>query len=308
MSSKLSIIRVFDWLVGNPRGRRLRRWSFVLTLPAALASALVLGLGTGLALLAARVALWLAILLLAWRVGGERGEAVRDLLMHPKVRRYARLELRVLGAPVLALGRLLRPARRGRDDEFAYHRGGENAAIALALTPPVLAEAAAFQLLLPAGWFWAHVAAAALHAYMLVWLFALAAGPRLRPHRLQREHLVVRSGLLHAAIVPLNAVTAVEIDRRRVGERATLVVDGEAALLPSRRRVDLWLELAHDVRVTRPVGEPVFVRRLGIAADDPQRLAACLRADRPSQAAQPARRRRGGAPALAGLPELVYGA
>lgn len=308
MSSKLSIIRVFEWLVSTPRGRRLRRWSFVLTLPAALASALMLGLGTGLALLAARVALWLAILLLAWRVGGERGEAVRDLLMHPKARRYTRLELRVLGAPLLALGRLLRPARRGRDDEFAYHRGGENAAIALALTPPVLAEAAAFQLLLPASWLWAHVATAALHAYMLVWLFALAAGPRLRPHRLQGEHLVVRSGLLYEAWVPLSAVTGVAVDRRRVGDRATLVVNGAEAMLPSRRRVDLWLELAHHVRVTRPVGDPVFVRRLGIAADDPERLAACLRADGQSEAAQPARRRRSGAPAVAVLPELVYGA
>lgn len=308
MSSTLSITRALDWLVSSPRGRRLRRWSFVLTLPAALASALVLGLGTGLALLAVRVALWLTVLLLAWRVGGERGDAVRDLLMHPKARRYARLELRVLGAPGLALGRLLSPARRRRDDEFGYHRGGENAAIALALTPPVLAEAAAFQLLLPAGWFWAHVAAAALHAYLLVWLFALAAGPRVRPHRLEGAHLVVRSGVLHEARVPLSAVTGVEARRLRVGDRATLVVDGDAAMLPSRRRVDLWLELAPHVRVTRPVGEPVFVRRLGIAADDPQRLAACLRADRPSAAARPARRRRCGAPAIAGLPELVYGA
>src|SRR5688500_9611202 len=103
LSSRLSIL--FDWLAFSERGRRLRRWSFLVTLPASVAAALAVGLGTGAAVVAVRLALGLIVLAVAWRVGGERGEAVRDLLMHPRARRYLRTELRVVAAPAVALAR-----------------------------------------------------------------------------------------------------------------------------------------------------------------------------------------------------------
>ena len=61
---------------------------------------------------------------------------------------------------------------------------------------------------------------------------------------------------------------------------APFVLEGDTALLPARRRVDLWIDLTEPVTVTRPLGEPVQVRRIGLAADDPVAL---------------------------GLPELVHG-
>jgi hypothetical protein len=297
MSSRLSIL--FDWLVYGERGRRLRRWSFVVTLPGAVAAALVVGLGSSLALVAVRMSLGLIVLAAAWRLGGERGDAVRDLLMHPRARRYLRAELRVLVVPCLALAG---PWRRD-PGEFTCHRGDYRPAVALALVPVLLAEAAVVHLLLPHGWLWVHLAVAAAHFYALLWLFAWAAGPRLRPHRVSAGHLLVRGGVLYDVRVPLDAVVEAVVRRRRVGDEAALVVDDGAVLLPARRRVDLWLELAEPVTVARPLGEPVTTRRLAIAADEPERLATALANDAPGTAA----RRYRGVPGLLALPELVYG-
>ena len=55
MASGLSSL--LDWLVLSERGRRLRRWSFLVTLPVAIAAALAVGLGSSLAVVALRLAL-----------------------------------------------------------------------------------------------------------------------------------------------------------------------------------------------------------------------------------------------------------
>jgi hypothetical protein len=141
-------VRVFDGLIGwlmRPRIRRLRRWSFIATLPIAILVGELWGAESGALVLAARVVLWGAVAVLAWRLDGERGEALRDLLMHPRGRAYARAELDILLAlPRLALGRL-----RGRFAPGAtYHRGSFGGALVLAFTPALIAEAAAFHLLL----------------------------------------------------------------------------------------------------------------------------------------------------------------
>lgn len=297
-----SVIALLDWLLLSERGRRLRRWSFVVTVPVAAAAAAIAGLGTSAAVLGVRIALTIVVALVALRLGGERGEAVRDLLMHPRVRRFLRTELRVVSAPARVLARIWRrPA-----GEFSGYRGGEELAIAMALTPMVLAEAAGVHLLLPASWLWVHAAAAAAHLYALAWVFAWALGPRLRPHRLEGGDLLVHGGLLYAASVPRSAIRRVEIARRRLPEHTPFLLEGETALLPARRRVDLWLELAEPVAVSRPLGEPVAVRRLGLAADDPHALAAAL-AQSPL-AAPPGRPAALGLAVGLGLPELVYGA
>lgn len=307
MSSRLSILtdgllRGFDWLVFSERGRRLRRWSFLLTLPAAVVVASIVGLGSSLALVVVRMGLSLLVAAIAWRVGGERGEAVRDLLMHPRARRFLRVELRVLAAPFVAARRLI----HRNPDEFAYHRGDEQLPIALALAPASVAEAAVVHLLLPQDWLLVQLALAVLHVYGLLWLFAWGAGPCLHPHRLTNEFLLVRSGVLSEARVPLNVVRSVELRRRSVGERAWYsVVDG-AVMVPARRRVDLWLELAEPVTVTRPLAAPVQARRLAIAADEPGRLAAAMLAPRLDTTAASGHGGRP-VPGLLALPELVYG-
>jgi hypothetical protein len=131
MSSRLSILarrarRTFDWLAFSDRGRRLRRWSFLITPPAAVAVASIAGLASSVALVTLRIALSLLVVAVAWRIGGERGEAVRDLLMHPMARRFLRVELRVVAAPFVALRRLVDPT----PGEFGYHRGDNRLAIA----------------------------------------------------------------------------------------------------------------------------------------------------------------------------------
>jgi hypothetical protein len=168
----------------------------------------------------------------------------------------------------------------------------------------LLAEAAVVHLLLPREWLWVHLALAVVHLYCLLWLFAWAAGPRLCPHRVTAGCLLVRGGVLYESRVPLDAVAGAVVRRRRVPGEAGLVIDRGAVLLPARRSVDLWLELARPVTVARPLGEAVSTRRLAIAADDPERLAALLtRGDVSSLAPSRAPR----VPGLLALPGLVYG-
>lgn len=251
--------RLIAWLM-DPRVRRFRRWSFVLTVPVALLVARTSGYENGALVIGARVALWLAVVVWALRLGGERGEAVRDLLMHPRARAIMRTEFDL----ATAVPRLLF-ARRARG--LSYHRGTYGLALALAFTPMVVAEAAVAHLLIGGGWIaWV---VNALHAYALLWIWGFALGPNAFPHRVGARTAVLRCGALYRAQVPLHAIESATARRERVSEAAER--DG-AMLLPARGRVDVWLELSQSVRVQRPMREPVFVTALAVASDDPAAL------------------------------------
>jgi len=284
----------------RPRVRRWRRWSFVVTLAVAGLVAWRFGLQSSALLVAARIALAVAVALLALRLGGERGEAVRDLIMHPRLRRFLAVELRVLATiPRALLG-------RRRAGEFAYHRGDPGLPIALALLPAAAAEAAAFHLLLPHDWLWAHLAAAVLHAYGMVWLLAWGLGSRAYRHRLAGSELLLRNRPFYRATVPVSAIADIELRRERTGERELVLRDG-AALLGARGRVDLWLELSTPVPVLRPLGEPVPVTRIAVAVDDPAAMRAAIEAARTGLELADVASPRRAAPLLV-LPELAYGA
>ncbi|MEA2322947.1 MAG: hypothetical protein QOD81_2797 [Solirubrobacteraceae bacterium] len=270
----------------RPRVRRIRRWSFVVTLPAAVLMATVAGVQGGALVIGARMGLWLAVALAAWRLGGERGEAVRDLLMHPRARALLRTEVDVtLALPRLALARL----RAAPPPALRYSRGDFGPPMALALTPAVLAEEVAVHLLVPSGWVAVHVVSALLHGYALVWLVGWGLGSRAYPHALRRGVLTVRNGPFHRADLPLHAVTAATARRQRVGGEAGLVLRDGAALLPARGRVDVWLELDGPVMVRRPLSDPVAVHRIALASDDPEALARLVLDARPSPAADTGR-------------------
>lgn len=263
----------------RPRVRRWRRWSFLVTLPAAALAATVVDLRSGALVVAARMALWTAVALVAWRIGGERGEAVRDLLMHPRVRRLVRAEVDVvLAIPRLALAALVtRPPRALR-----YSRGDAGPLVAAALVPSVVAEALLVHLLIPSGWVVAHIVAAVVHGYALVWLLGWGLGSRAYPHRVGDGALVARNGPLFRVRVPLDSIAGATARRERAAG-AGVLGDGvaareDAALLPSRGRVDLWLDLDRPVLVRRPLGEPLAVTRLALASDDAEALVALLRA------------------------------
>lgn len=265
----------------RPRVQRVRRWSFVATLPLGVLIAHLYGVQEGVLVVAARLALVLLVALLAWRLGGARGEAVRDLLMHPRGRALARAELDVVSTlPRLLLAGFSRAGRAGG----CYAQGTFGLALALALTPAVLAESVAMHLLLGDG-----VAAwisTGLHAYSLLWLWSYALGPRAYPHRIGPRTSVLRAGPLYRVQVPRDAIVSATACRERVaGARGCLERDG-AVLLAVRGRVDVWLELSEPVRVQRPLREPIQTRRLGIASDDPRALVERLLAPLPAPAAR----------------------
>ncbi len=282
------MMRLLDALVAwlmRPRVRRIRRWSFVVTVPVALVVGHVYGVHQGALVLGVRAALWTAVAVAAWRLGGERGEALRDLLMHPRGRALARTELDVMTAlPRLLLGR--------QGPGMAYHRGTFGLALALALTPVVVSEGVAMHLLLGGGlvaWIFT-----ALHAYALVWLWGFALGARAYPHRVGASAAVLRNGPLYRVRVPHGAVERAVARTERVAGGRALTERDAVALLAARGRVDVWLELSEPVMLQRPFREALATRRLAVASDDPEALAACLRAGAPASSA----RRAGGLGAL----------
>ncbi len=88
---------LIEWLM-RPRVRRVRRWSFVATVPLSLLVAHIYGVHEGIAVVAARLALSASVAIAAWRLGGDRGDALCDLLMHPRLRAFGRAELDILTA------------------------------------------------------------------------------------------------------------------------------------------------------------------------------------------------------------------
>jgi hypothetical protein len=280
------MLRLLDtivcWLM-RPKIRRVRRWSFVATLPLGLLIAHLHGVQEGAAVVAVRMAFVALFALVAWRVGGERGEALRDLLMHPRVRALARAEFDIFTAlPRLVLARLATGPGAGH---LSYSRGTFGFALAFAVTPMVASEALVMHLLLGGG-----VAAwvlTAVHGYMLLWLWGFALGARAYPHRIGAHTAVLRAGPMYRVLIPRSAIVAATACRERVpGERGLVQRDDEV-LLPVRGRVDITLQLAAPVRVQRPLHEPLLTSRLAIASDDPAALIERLLA--PAVAVEPNR-------------------
>ena len=240
------------------------------------------GVQEGAAVVVARMAFTALLALLAWRVGGERGEVLRDLLMHPRGRAFARAEFDILSTvPRLLLTRL----RGSGDDRLRYARGTFGFALALAFTPPVLSEALVMHLLLGDG-----VAAwvvTGLHGYMLIWLWGFALGPRAYPHRVGAHAVVLRAGPMYRVVVPRGAIIAATARHERVPDERGLVQRDSEVLLPVRGRVDVAFELAAPVRVQRPLHEPLLTSRLSVASDDPDAL--IQRLLQPPAAARPRR-------------------
>ncbi|MEA2371747.1 MAG: hypothetical protein QOH12_2141 [Solirubrobacteraceae bacterium] len=258
--------RLIEWLM-RPRVRRLRRWSFVATVPAGLLAAHFYGAHQGLAIVLGRLAISVGVAALAWRLGGDRGDAVRDLLMHPRLRAFGRAEADVLTAlPRLLLGRR---GRSGGAAGLAYWRGTFGLAVGLALTPVIASEALILHLLLRG--IWVAWASTAVHAYSLVWLWGFVLGPRCYPHRVGPRTAVLRAGPMYRVLVPRSTIVSVSERRERTVRNGLLERDG-SVLLPVRGRVEVWLELSQPVRVQRPMHEPIETHVVAIASDDPRAL------------------------------------
>jgi hypothetical protein len=286
---------VLAWLM-RPRVRRVRRWSFLVTVPVALVVGHVYGVHQGVLVIAVRAALWGTVAVVAWRLRDERGEALRDLLMHPRGRAFARAEFDILSAvPRLIVAAVGRRRQAG----MSYDRGTFGLAMALAFTPVVVTEAAALHLLAGGGivaWI-----LTALHAYALLWLWGFFLGPRAYPHRIGPRTAVLRDGPMYRVALPLSAVTSVAARTERVRDANALTERDGAVLLGARGRVDVWLELAEPVKVQRPLHEPLVTRRLAVASDDPDALVERLLARSSARAARGGKAVEGGLGLLAAL-------
>jgi hypothetical protein len=265
-------MRLLDAVLGfllRPRVRRVARWSFVVTLPLAALIISARGVDAMLAVFALEFAAFMLVLALAARLGGERGQVILDLVMHPSVRRLLRSEAAIVITLPLAL---VRYVRRGGADELPYAKGDHELPLAIALTPAVAAETAAVHLLLPDSLAALRLALVVLPAYGLLWVVSWAAGLRVFPHRIRDGVLRVRLGQLYRAEIPLELVRSATVRRDRVGTRTALKLGSERAAFAVGGRVDVHLELSAPVTVERPFGEPVQVTALSIAANDPQAL------------------------------------
>lgn len=295
-----TVIRYFDRileLLSRAEVKRARRWSFLVTLPVGIAIGSQLGLRpspeNGLLVAALMIALDVAVLVAVTTLGvgllgRERRDVLLDLLMHPVARRAITGELRVFGVyPRALLWRLGRP-RRDRL-RFTYHRGSSSLVIAIAILPAVAAEAAAFHLLLPDAWVVVKLALLVLTAYSVVMMVGLAVGERVYPHELTSATLTLRSATLYRAAIPLHDIANAELRRERAGGRGGLLLDDDGARIVARGRTDLVLTLHRPVLIERPLGDPVAVRRLAVAVDDPAGLVEAIASPPPPQS--PARRR-----------------
>lgn len=184
------------------------------------------------------------------------------------------LASRLLADEVTTIRYLVRPpsaAPASPARVFPYHRRSGWGAVVLALCMAMAVEGVAVHTLV-ARW---SVAGAwvlsALTLYGALWLVADWRATRARPHLLEEEHLLIRTGLRWTARVPL-------ADLRRVrpapaGEKLGGEDELSTAAFGSPAVV---LELDRPVTVEGPFGVSREVRRLGLAVDEPGRLAAAL--------------------------------
>lgn len=260
----------------RPRVRTARRWSFVVTLPLAGVLFWLRGAQTAALLPVIYLLALGALVAVARRVGGPRGELLLDFVMHPVGRRAIKAEFHLFAT-------LGRAARRGftrkaaaPQGEFPYTRRSSDLAATLALAPAVVCELAIIELLLSGLPLLVRLALGAISLYGLIWLVGWSLGLRVYPHRIHDGMLEARLGTFYRALVPLEAIGAVHLGSRRPGKRTQLVVDDTAAAFAVGGRADLRLELRQPIAVDRPLGDPIEVFQLELAANDPTALANAL--------------------------------
>ncbi|SEH12285.1 hypothetical protein [Thermoleophilum album] len=273
------LLRLVLSLASDPRVVRIRRFAFVIWAPLAALAVVTRGAQGALLVVAAQAAWVTALLFLAWRASApELRGLLLDIALPEPLRRAARLEICVLGAPLLLAYERLRGRRGGVDGATEFPVGGGfELVVAGALVPAVVAETLALHLALGGGLAVVAWAGTAAGAYALLWLAGVAASIQRHPHRLYDDQLLLRVGCLYRLRIPLAAIGAVRVDRRTriLAPYLRLVGDGCAELAVGGR-TDLVLELAAPVALERPFGRPVAVRRVAVAVSDPERMRAAV--------------------------------
>jgi hypothetical protein len=181
----------------------------------------------------------------------------------------------------LALGRLaVRPLRRGaRADEFAYGADLQLPLVGILLIcvveiPPT---ALLLSIFVPTRAILGLVTGA--EGYALWWVAALGASVITQPHRIRRQRLELRSGMLGGADVPLALIESVDVVRANLASRRLLgpVLDGGRVVMPVQGETRVEVTLTAPVDVWRLLGSPLPALVVRFQANDPEALAARLR-------------------------------
>jgi hypothetical protein len=168
---------------------------------------------------------------------------------------------------------------RGRAPAGYAYAGNQPAVFALWTAPLLLLpEMVLLDVLLrnaPA----ARLVSDALHVYLSIWAIGVIASLRAHPHRVANGTADLRLGPFMRAAIPLEAIASVAV-RTAPFDRATLrALRADRALfaLPLGDRF-VEIALTAPVEVERRLHGPRRVARLLLSVDDPQALAAALRA------------------------------
>ena len=260
--------------LARPRVARMRRWSFVVTLPLGYALIRWRGLDAGLTVVAIEFVIGLSVLAVILTGDRERRAALLDLVLHPAARRAMLTEFRVL----TTIPRRLALRRRTSAGVITCRgRSTGQLAVALALAPAIVAETAAVHLLLPDGLWWLKLAVIVVSVYSWLWVVSLALGPGAYPHTISDAELHVRLGPLYEARIALEHVTGVAgVERKSASRRAGLLTEDDGLWLTPDGHVDVEVRSDVAIDVDRPFGAPVATRALAFCADDPAAAVALI--------------------------------
>ena len=110
----------------------------------------------------------------------------------------------------------------------------------------------------------------------VMWMLAMLASFRVRPHLLTHAELLIRSGARTWLVLPLEAVESTRrVEHELPGVIRSLHVDSGLALVGTGSRTNLELSLRVPTTVATSKGE-VTVSRVGVWVDEPREIAARL--------------------------------
>ena len=206
--------------------------------------------------------------------GWEAAERAISTEVGGRLVRFGILEAKLWSSLVSWL--LRRPLPPG---SFSYQRDSLVWGLVVLVVVSAPAEILLFHVLLP--WEWLKTLLLILGIYGVFWVFGYAASFSRFPHRLTNAALLVRSGAMGDAIVPLASVASVTVARQKfdmgvsgihegaAGGAAAFVVNGETQVL---------IELATPITIRKIGKDLAGVRSIRLAADEPDCLVRKIRA------------------------------
>jgi hypothetical protein len=164
-------------------------------------------------------------------------------------------------------------------DEFRYSKRSMMGTMLAFVVMVVPVETLAYEFLIP--WPWLRWVLFLATIYMTLWVVGLYASLQVLPYGLEADGIRLHYGLLADGFVPYAQIADVVVERAKApgGQEGLRVVPQRgAAYLAAGGRTDLTLRLHEPVVLQGLIKAAAPARVLSLAADDPARLGAVLRA------------------------------